>query len=197
MSNPYEVEHNIKDKPAAKSRRPDMSTFFSKLSHIQTDPSTHSNPNATPTPVDIAAAAQLIQDQYRTILSSDPSAQTTSLLTALLSSLDSTIDAPPTEIQGVPQSYLDSLERVPKKELKEGDSCPICAERFLDDEYPLVVELPCHKTHRFDLECVGPWLRLNGTCPLDRKELNKKKEVVKEKKKDMGEDEEEYDDLYA
>jgi len=47
----------------------------------------------------------------------------------------------------------------------------------LDDAYPLVVELPCHKTHRFDLDCVGPWLRLNGTCPLDRKDLMKKREV--------------------
>lgn len=60
----------------------------------------------------------------------------------------------------------------------------------------LVVCLPCHPTHRFDLDCVGPWLRLNGTCPLDRKELLKKKEVVKEKN-DYGEDVEDYDDMYA
>lgn len=84
---------------------------------------------------------------------------------------------------------------MPKKELKKSDdSCPICAERFADDEYPLVVELPCHKTHRFDLECVAPWLRLHGTCPLDRKELLKKKEVVKTVDDD---EEEEWDTLYA
>jgi len=99
-------------------------------------------------------------------------------------------------VEGVPQSYLDELERVPKKQLKKDDNCPICGENFLDDPYPLVVQLPCHTTHRFDLECVGPWLRLNGTCPLDRKNLVKKKEVVKAKKDD-GEDEEIYDDLYA
>lgn len=99
----------------------------------------------------------------------------------------------------MPQSYLDSLERVPKKQLKDSDACPICGEAFLEDEYPLVVELPCHKTHRFDLECVGPWLRLNGTCPLDRKELGKKKEVVKGKREDGDgeEDEEEFDSMYA
>ena len=84
---------------------------------------------------------------------------------------------------------------MPKKQLKKSDTCPICGEAFLDDEYPLVVELPCHKTHRFDLDCVGPWLRLNGTCPLDRKDLMKKKEFVKTK--DEGEDEEDYESMYA
>jgi hypothetical protein len=84
---------------------------------------------------------------------------------------------------------------VPKKQLKKTDTCPICAECFLDDPYPLVVELPCHKTHRFDLDCVGPWLRLNGTCPLDRKEMLKK-EVVKSKD-DEEKDEEDYESMYA
>jgi hypothetical protein len=43
---------------------------------------------------------------------------------------------------------------------------------------------------------VGPWLRLNGTCPLDRKDLMKKKEIVKAK---AGEDpdEEDYESMYA
>lgn len=94
----------------------------------------------------------------------------------------------------MPQSYLDELERVPKKTLKKTDTCPICGEAFLDDEWPLVVQLPCHKTHRFDLDCVGPWLRMQGTCPLDRKELLKKKEVVV-----VVDDDEEEDDggMYA
>lgn len=96
----------------------------------------------------------------------------------------------------MPQSFLDALERVDRKRLKKSDTCPICGEAFLDDEYCLVVELPCHKTHRFDLECVGPWLRLNGTCPLDRKELMKK-EVPKPKDDDEGEDEEDYESMYA
>lgn len=61
------------------------------------------------------------------------------------------------------------------------------------DEYPLVVQLPCHKDHRFDLDCIAPWLKLNSTCPLDRKELLKKKQPPPP----VDDDEEEYDDMYA
>jgi hypothetical protein len=102
-------------------------------------------------------------------------------------------------VEGVPQSYLDELERVDKRELKKTDSCPICNEPFLDDEYPLVVQLPCHKTHRYDLECVGPWLMMNGTCPLDRKEVMRKKEKKKvpEVEKKAEDDDEDYDGMFA
>jgi len=62
------------------------------------------------------------------------------------------------------------------------------------DQYPLVVRLPCHKSHIFDLECIEPWLRLHPTCPLDRKDLIKKKEPPPPPPED---DEEEYDDMYA
>ncbi|KAG9248046.1 hypothetical protein BJ878DRAFT_538722 [Calycina marina] len=195
MSNPYEVEHNIKGKPKTANRRPSMSSFYNAMQQIEINPSSHSNPHATPTPVDMAAAMRLLQDQYHTLLSTTSSPQTSSLLETLTEALELQIYNPPTTVEGVNQAYLDELERVDKKTLKEEDTCPICAEKFLDDAYPLVVELPCHKTHRFDLECVGPWLRLNGTCPLDRRSLVMKKDVVK---KNEGEEEEEvYDDLYA
>ena len=62
------------------------------------------------------------------------------------------------------------------------------------DKYPLVVQLPCHDDHRFDLDCIRPWLKLNSTCPLDRKELLKKKQPPPPPVED---DEEEYDDMYA
>lgn len=124
------------------------------------------------------------------------SAENAVLLNSLTQDLEGMIHSPPEKVEGVSQSYLDELERVSKKQFKKDDSCPICSENFLDDPYPLVVQLPCHPTHRFDLECVGPWLRVNGTCPLDRKNLVKKKEVVKAKKEN-GDDEEIYDDLYA
>ena len=62
------------------------------------------------------------------------------------------------------------------------------------DEYPLVVQLPCHKDHRFDLDCIRPWLKLNSTCPLDRKVLTKKEPPVPEKDDD---DDGEWDDMYA
>jgi hypothetical protein len=62
------------------------------------------------------------------------------------------------------------------------------------DEYPLVVRLPCHKDHLFDLECISPWLKVNPTCPLDRQRVVKDKQKVEIKKED---DEEEYDDMFA
>ncbi|KAL2069658.1 hypothetical protein VTL71DRAFT_14337 [Oculimacula yallundae] len=196
MANPYEVEHNIKAPTKISNRRPSMSSFFNQLSQIET--TTTNNPNSTPTPVDVAAAERLLQEQFRFLLnsadssSSDPHAD---FLGRLITELDTDIDSPPTKVAGVPQSYLDELDRVDKKTLKKTDTCPICNEAFLDDEYPLVVQLPCHKTHRFDLECVGPWLRLQGTCPLDRKRMIKEKVVVEKKADD--EEEEDYDDYYA
>lgn len=84
---------------------------------------------------------------------------------------------------------------MPKKQLKEDQCCPICSNPFLEDKYPLVVRLPCHKDHIFDMECIRPWLKLNTTCPMDRKDLQKKKEPPKALPKD--DDEEEYDDMYA
>jgi len=176
-----------------------MSSFFSQLSQIETDTHeetswTHNNPNATPTPVDVAATARLLQDQYLTLQQTANSSTQIDFLTSLRESLDTVIEAPPTKVAGVPQSYLDGLERVDKKSLKKDDECSICGENFLDDEHPLVVQLPCHPKHRFDLECVGPWLRLQGTCPLDRKDLMKKKEIVKPV---VEEEEEDYDEMFA
>ena len=114
------------------------------------------------------------------------------------------------------EKLFAELDRVPKKFLKAGDSCPICSNPFLDgqhdvqgsrlscrltehwvaDPYPLVVRLPCHKDHKFDLECIAPWLRLHATCPLDRKNLVKKKEPPPPPSQEEEEDGE-YDDYYA
>jgi hypothetical protein len=58
-----------------------------------------------------------------------------------------------------------------------------------------VVRLPCHKDHRFDLDCIRPWLKLNSTCPLDRKLLIKKKEKPVTQK--IDDEEEDWDDFYA
>jgi len=116
-------------------------------------------------------------------------------MTSLVESLMQSADAPPTEVAGVPDEFLTSLERVPKKELKEDMDCPICGNPFLEDKYPLVVRLPCHDDHLFDLECITPWLKLQSTCPLDRKTVWKEKEKVEVVKDE--EDGEEYDDMYA
>lgn len=59
----------------------------------------------------------------------------------------------------------------------------------------------------FDLECVRPWLRLRGTCPLDRTDFGKKERQKEQErierlmKKSSGlndnEEEEEWDGMYA
>jgi hypothetical protein len=112
-----------------------------------------------------------------TLASTSPTEANRAFLQSLVEMLEEDVARPPRDMEGVTQEYLDGLDRVPKRRLKPEDACPICAERYLDDEYPLVVELPCHESHRFDLECVGPWLRAKGTCPLCRKELGKRKAV--------------------
>lgn len=50
----------------------------------------------------------------------------------LLEQIRSMIDNPPKDIHGVPDSFLDELERVPKKDLKKDDSCAICRIPFLE-----------------------------------------------------------------
>ncbi len=45
----------------------------------------------------------------------------------------------------------------------------------------------------FDLECIQPWLKLNPTCPLDRKVLVKKKAPPPT----PDEEEADYDEMYA
>jgi hypothetical protein len=37
-------------------------------------------------------------------------------------------------VKGVPDSFLDGLDRVPKKNLKPDEDCPICGNPFLDGE---------------------------------------------------------------
>jgi hypothetical protein len=87
------------------------------------------------------------------------------------------------------------LERVPNKILKKSMDCPICGNPFLEDEYPLVVRLPCNRNHMFDLECIAPWLKLHATCPLDRKDLVKEKAPPPPPKDE--EEDGEWDDMYA
>lgn len=54
------------------------------------------------------------------------------LLANMIEVLRQNADDPPTELKGVPNSFLDELERVPKKSLKASDTCPICVNPFLD-----------------------------------------------------------------
>lgn len=114
------------------------------------------------------------------------------LVSQLLSESEAATHSADGTAKGVPQEYLDSLDRVPKRLLKPTDECAICATCYLDDSHPLVVRLPCNTKHHFDLECIGPWLKLHSTCPLCRTDLMAKKEVVAD-----DDSEEEWDDTYA
>lgn len=118
--------------------------------------------------------------------------------------------------KGISDEYLDSLDRVNIKDLDKDADCPICTNKFVDDKYPLIVKLPCtgvsnslkpsskSRGHIFDLDCIGPWLKMNSTCPLcrfDLLELNKKrKEKLDQELKQIREqqqeeeEEEEWDD---
>lgn len=72
--------------------------------------------------------------------------------------------------KGCPESFIDSLPRVPKSKLGPHSECSICCSNYLEDEYPLVVELP-HCYHKFDLECLSVWLSKSTTCPLCRDDV--------------------------
>ncbi|KAK0709791.1 hypothetical protein B0T26DRAFT_754945 [Lasiosphaeria miniovina] len=209
MATQYEIEHNIKAPSASggpRRRQVDMSTFDAHLRQIVPETSSgsavsgppaeqHNNPHAVANPVDLAALYRLVQDQMGTLATTAPTQANSDFLRQLVEILDEDVAHPPSRITGVSQDFVDGLDRVARKTLKDDATCPICAERYLDDPYCLVVELPCHHSHRFDLDCVGPWLRSKGTCPLCRKELDKK-EVVPTKDEDE-EEEDDMDGLYA
>ncbi|KAL8762092.1 MAG: hypothetical protein Q9184_001864 [Pyrenodesmia sp. 2 TL-2023] len=187
----YEVEHNIPKNEATQqhARRPDLSTFFSNLELVST--SNTQNSNATPMPADMRAVFITLSDAFRSMRQDGGG----DLLDTLIETLEADAESPPKEVGGVSDAFLDELDRVPKKSLKKADSCPICNNPFLEDQYPLVVRLPCHRDHIFDLECIAPWLKLHATCPMDRKNLLKKKEPPP-----PAEDEEEdgeYDEMFA
>ncbi|EMC99584.1 hypothetical protein BAUCODRAFT_119161 [Baudoinia panamericana UAMH 10762] len=196
----YDVEHNVPREQHDTSqprRRPDLSTFFSTLDFVDTSGSRQpQNANSVPLPRDIAAAFRNLANAFGMMLVGGETAQDAGrneLLSNLVESLMHSAEHPPSEVQGVSDEFIEQLDRVPKKKLKAEMSCPICSNPFLEDTHPLVVQLPCHKDHLFDLECIQPWLKLNPTCPLDRQVLIKKKPPPPPKDDEDGE----YDDMYA
>jgi len=187
----YDVEHgvNFNKQPTQSSRRPDLSSFWNLRNETYGDLPTN-NPHAVPSPENLTALMRLAADVFERI--QQDLGEDNELLQGMIASLDE--DAlHPAGKKGMPASFFADLERIDKKKLKKGDECPICRKDFLDDPYPLVVRLPCHKDHIFDLECIQPWLTVQTTCPLDRKELAKKKEAPPP----VQDDEEDYDDFYA
>lgn len=136
------VEHNIptkEEKPEQPSRRPDLSTFFSTLDLVDTsDPQAHHNAHALPQPENVAAAFRLLANAFEMMQGrpqQDTQAGDNPLLAQMIEVLRQNADDPPAEVKGVPNTFLDELERVPKKVLKKDDTCPICVNPFLDGRF--------------------------------------------------------------
>jgi thioesterase domain-containing protein len=138
----FVVEHNLptkEEKPEHPPRRPDLSTFFSTLELVDTsDPQNHHNANALPQPENMAAAFRLLANAFEMMRGRAPDDEQhnhggeNDLLANMIETLRENADDPPTELKGVPNTFLDELERVPKKSLKPTDTCPICVNPFLE-----------------------------------------------------------------
>jgi hypothetical protein len=82
----------------------------------------------------MAAAFRLLANAFETMRGrpADETNEHGDLLANMIEVLRENADDPPTELKGVPDSFLDELERVPKKALKPSDTCPICVNPFLE-----------------------------------------------------------------
>jgi len=125
------VEHNVQD-PAKSTtsqppRRPDLSTFFSTLEHVDT--SNVSNINAQPIPSDVSAAFRTLGEAFQRMRMYRSGEGP---LDGMIESLLADAEEPPKEVKGVSQAFLDELERVPNKVLKKSMDCPICGNPFLE-----------------------------------------------------------------
>lgn len=110
-----------------------------------------------------------------------------------------------------PLPSYPSFSRKKKEGKKTGEEKPERTQRKLrtltlsKDPYPLIVRLPCHPSHLYDLECITPWLKLHTTCPLDRKELlqgkwardKEAKRRLEQEKRDDGDEEEDEMGMYG
>ncbi|CAG8434525.1 5338_t:CDS:2 [Diversispora eburnea] len=74
--------------------------------------------------------------------------------------------------QAPPPASDEIIENLPKlkiskKQVDEQLGCPVCKDEFQIDEE--AIHLPC--THTFHGDCIKPWLKVNGTCPVCRYSL--------------------------
>lgn len=166
-------------------------------------PENRSREGAVPVPGDVSAAFRSLAEAFQ-LMQRDNDNADSDLLENMIEALMSQAEQPPKEVKGVDEEYIAALERVSIKKVKKDADCPICGNAFVDDPHPLLVRLPCHTSHIFDLECIRPWLLLNGTCPLDRVDLAKRERDRKQKhlediKKNAApeDEEEEWDGLYG
>lgn len=101
---------------------------------------------------------------------------------------------------GVSEEFLDNLERVDVATLPASADCPICTNKFVDNEYPLLVKLPCYvqgslkKAHIFDMDCIAPWLKVHPTCPMCRFNVKDAEKIRRQKLEEELRQAEEADD---
>ncbi|KAL4227807.1 hypothetical protein ACF0H5_013244 [Mactra antiquata] len=86
------------------------------------------------------------------------------IITNLLNQLEGS-GAPP-----APKEKIDSLPTVQISQIQvdNGLQCSVCMEDFNKDEE--VKKMPCE--HHYHTDCIVPWLKMHGTCPVCRKDLN-------------------------
>lgn len=176
---------------------------MSLLSEIRPqDPETRTREGALPVPGDVSAAFRSLAEAFQ-VMQRDNDTES-DLLETMIQTLMSSAERPPQEVKGVDEEYIANLERVNIKKVKKDADCPICGNEFVEDPHPLLVRLPCHTSHVFDLECIRPWLLLNGTCPLDRADLAQRERDIKKKRLEeikknaaLDDEEEEWDGLYG
>lgn len=135
----HSVEHGVKLNNAPQTtahRRPDLSTFFSTLDLVDTSGDRRpNNTNALPLPSDVGAAFLSLANGFATMLdgpADEAGAGSNPELASMVQWLRANAEDPPKEVSGCSDQFLAELERMPKKSLKSGDSCPICHTDFLD-----------------------------------------------------------------
>lgn len=95
-----------------------------------------------------------------------------SIITQLLNQLEGS-GAPPAQ-----KEKIDSLPvvNITQQQVDNVVQCSVCMEDFVLDES--VNKLPCD--HHYHNQCIVTWLKLHGTCPVCRKDLNGEDTTLKE-----------------
>ena len=103
------VEHNVPP-PAKPShhrprQRPDLETFYSSLSLVDT--SSVQNTNATPIPADVAASYRLLSEGMAAMMRDNPDQALAERLTEFLMQR---AERPPERLDGVPDEFIDGTQ---------------------------------------------------------------------------------------
>ena len=132
-------------------RRPDLSTFFTTLSEISTQPD-RVREHAVPVPGDVSAAYRSLAEAFE-VMRRDIDRQGPSegegggdgeLLQGMIEALLGAAERPPREVEGVDEEYIAQLDRVDIKKVDKEKDCPICGNAFHDGMYILTILLHSH-----------------------------------------------------